>query len=63
MDDPLIGAVRAVLELGWPAIVLVQSAILWRSAQQMTDRYIAHLEADETARETAQPEAPEADTI
>lgn len=43
MDDPVIGAVRAVLELGWPAIVLVQSVILWKAYTERTQQFIDHL--------------------
>lgn len=62
-DDPIIGAVRAVLELGWPAIVLVQSAILWRKVEALNERYLTFLEAQvegKKAQETPERTQPEA---
>lgn len=44
MDDPIIASVRAVIDLGMPAVVLVQSIVLYRSLSAMTDRYISMLE-------------------
>ncbi len=55
MDDPILQAVRAILELGWPAIVLVQSVILWRAHQTMVDRYIAYLETREEREPASDP--------
>lgn len=44
MDDPIIASVRAVIDLGMPAVVLVQSIVLYRALSAMTDRYISTLE-------------------
>lgn len=44
MDDPIIASVRQVIDLGMPAVVLVQSIVLYRALSSMTDRYISTLE-------------------
>ena len=43
MDDSTITGLRTILELGWPAIVLVMLVFMWRSYQQLLERYIADL--------------------
>lgn len=53
MDDPVIGAVRAVLELGWPAIVLIQSVILWRAYTERTQQFIDHLKNTPSSPESS----------
>lgn len=49
-----ITLISAILELGWPAIVVMQSIILYRAHSSMIDRYLSHLER-ESERATAQP--------
>lgn len=44
MEPETISLIQAILELGWPAVVLMQSIILYRAYTAMTDRYLAHLE-------------------
>lgn len=43
MDDAVIQAIRQILELGWPAISLIQTWIMWRALRECTAEYIAHL--------------------
>jgi hypothetical protein len=40
----LIDAIRKILELGWPAIVLAQAYLLWRAYEARTAQLIAILE-------------------
>lgn len=44
MEDPIIQSVRQIIDLGMPAVVLVQSIVLYRALSSMTDRYISMLE-------------------
>lgn len=44
MDDPVIESVRGIMDLGMPAVVLIQSIVLYRALMGMTDRYISALE-------------------
>lgn len=43
MDDPIIQGVRAILEIGWPAITLLQTVILWRAYKERSNEFIAFL--------------------
>lgn len=43
MDEATVSGLRTILELGWPAIVLVMLVFMWRSYQQLLERYIADL--------------------
>lgn len=44
MEDPIIQSVRQIIDLGMPAVVLIQSIVLYRALSSMTDRYISMLE-------------------
>lgn len=46
MDNEQITLLAAILELGWPAVVLMQSIVLYRAHSAMTDRYLSHLERE-----------------
>ncbi len=57
MDDGIIAAIRSVIDLGMPALVIIQSIVLYRAHVAMTDRYLTHLEqccAKETDTDTPQ---------
>lgn len=43
MDEGTISGLRTILELGWPAIVLVMVVFLWRDYKALLERYIADL--------------------
>lgn len=43
MDDPIIQGVRAILEIGWPAITLLQTIVLWRAYKERCNEFIAYL--------------------
>lgn len=47
---------QTLLQLGWPAIVLVQCVLLWRDSLQVRDRYISFLEKQ--INEDARPDTP-----
>lgn len=44
MEDPIIQSIRQIIDLGMPAVVLIQSIVLYRALSGMTDRYISMLE-------------------
>ncbi len=44
MDEAAVALIRQILELGWPAISLIQTWILYRALRERTAEYIAHLE-------------------
>lgn len=56
MDDPIIASVRAVIDLGMPAVVLVQSVVLYRALAAMTDRYLTYLETALEDRPAPRPD-------
>lgn len=58
MDDPIIASVRAVLELGWPAIVLIQSVILWKAYTDRTNQFIDWLKAQAEAQKQGPESSP-----
>lgn len=43
MDDPVIQGVRAILEIGWPAITLIQTIVLWRAYKDKCNEFTAFL--------------------
>lgn len=38
--DGIVGIVRPILEMGWPAIVLVQAWLIWREYKAINREYI-----------------------
>lgn len=59
MDDPIIQSVRQIIDLGMPAVVLVQSIVLYRALSAMTDRYISTLELLIDKARSPSPAPPE----
>jgi hypothetical protein len=54
--DPNLATLRTLLELGWPAIVLVECIILWRDNGKLRDKLISVLEyKDIDTRQTPTP--------
>lgn len=52
LQDP-IGTLKAVLELGWPAIVLIMVVVLWLRINSERDKSAAALNGHVAALETA----------
>lgn len=53
-------ALKQLLGLGWPAIVLVQLYFMWRRAITVEDQFIAHLLRDV---DDCEPAAPQPATV
>lgn len=43
MEGDVLNQIRTVLELGWPAIVLVMVVIVWRAYQKRVEEHISDL--------------------
>lgn len=64
MDDAVIQAIRQILELGWPAISLIQTWIMWRALRDRTAEFIAHLKETPPCPEPhGQPEDVAAESL
>jgi hypothetical protein len=59
MDETTVAAISRLLELGFPAVVLIICVIIWRSYQTILNRYLDHLESDEKERELDTARTPQ----
>lgn len=63
MEGEVLTGLRTILELGWPAIVLVGWWIIWQKHNQRTDQYISDLREIAGLKASLRPLPPDVPTI